>query len=113
LQLPLEGILFEVEWNRFWSDGWGRRPARLKDALRTANYQLARVPRLIPVYSHWYLPGGRGTPVHPVLSVYQADIVISGADLLDYIDSEFSLDPGVRQHNAAHTVGFWSELVNR
>src|SRR5690242_1425799 len=23
LQLPLDGILFAVEWNNFWVDGWG------------------------------------------------------------------------------------------
>src|SRR5918997_737060 len=35
LRLPADGIVFAVEWKQFWDDGWGRRPARMKDALRS------------------------------------------------------------------------------
>jgi hypothetical protein len=109
LQLPIDGILFAVEWNEFWADGWGRRPARMKDALRSANYHLARAPRLVPVYSHRYLPAG--TCNHPVLSVMQSDVVVYGADLEDYIGNEFGPD-GPRPTNALPTVDFWSTLVS-
>ena len=44
---------------------------------------------MIPVYAHRYLPAGRGTYGHPVLSIYQTDIIIYGTDLADYIDREF------------------------
>lgn len=50
LQLPVDGVLFAVEWSDFWDAGWGKRPARMKDALRTARYRLARVQQLVPVY---------------------------------------------------------------
>ncbi len=95
LQLPVEGVLFAVEWSDFWHGGWGKRPARMKDALRTARYRLARVPQLIPVYSHRYLPGRRGSFGHPVLSVVQTDAEVCGTDLADYIDNEFG--PGGRR----------------
>ena len=51
------------------------------DALRSARYQLARVPQLIPVYSHRYLPGGRGTFGQPVLSLVQPNAADA---ILDY-----------------------------
>ena len=111
LDWPADGVLFDVEWSNFWDDGWGRRPARMKDALRSARYQLARVPRMVPVFSHRYLPAGHGTFGHPVLSMYQTDIIVYGADLLGYLDREFG-DGGDREPAAVPTVGFWSELVS-
>ncbi|WP_197380795.1 hypothetical protein [Mycolicibacterium mengxianglii] len=110
LQLPLDGILFAVEWNDFWADGWGARPARMKDALRSANYYLARVPRLVPVYSHRYLPAGRGSFGHPVLSVIQTEVTACGAHLADYIDLEFGSE-AADLAPARPTVEFWSDLI--
>lgn len=110
LILPGEGVLFAVEWSQFWHDGWGPRPAKAKDALRSAKYQLARVPQLIPVHSHRYLPAGRGSYGHPVLSVIQLDVTVSGADLADFIDRELGSDRAGDRH-AVPTVEFWSTLV--
>jgi hypothetical protein len=111
LQLPVEGVLFAVEWSDFWDGGWGKRPARMKDALRTARYRLARVPQLVPVYSHRYLPGGRGSFGHPVLSVVQTDVAVAGSDLADYLGREFGGD-GPTDPDAVPTVEFWSGLVS-
>lgn len=44
---PVEGVLFAVEWSQFWGAGWAPCPVRMKDAVRTARYRLARVPQLI------------------------------------------------------------------
>jgi hypothetical protein len=111
LQLPVDGILFGVEWKQFWGADWGPRPSRMKDALRTAKYRLARVPQLIPVHSHRYLPAGRGTSGRPVLSVVQTDVVSCGADLADYIEHEFG--PGEdRPPTAPSAVEFWSDLMS-
>lgn len=109
LHLPAEGILFAVEWNRFWHDSWGRRPAQMKPALRTARYQLERVPMLLPICSHHYLPAGRGSFGHPVLSVVRTDVVVRGADLADYVTSEFGAG-GPAAVDAVATVEFWSTL---
>lgn len=105
LRLPVDGILFAVEWKQFWDDGWGARPPRMKHALRSAAYQLARVPRMIPVHSHCYLPAGREFTGHPVLSIYQADIRVVAADLLDYVTR---LPPPDSLSTGSPTVAFWS-----
>ena len=111
LQLPVEGILFAVEWREFWGGGWGVRPARMKDALRSANYHLARAPRLVPVHSNRYLPAGRGTSGHPVLSVYQTDVICYASDLFVYTERAFEgVDPELAD-GPTSTVEFWSDLI--
>ncbi|KUI24836.1 hypothetical protein AU196_15030 [Mycobacterium sp. IS-1742] len=111
LQLPVDGVLFAVEWKQFWDDGWGERPARMKHALRSAAYQLARVPRLVPVHSNCYLPAGPGSRGHPVLSIYQADIRVAAANLLDYV-TRLAAPGGCATTPAAQpTVAFWSDHV--
>ncbi|WP_052960245.1 hypothetical protein [Mycobacterium sp. EPa45] len=104
LRLPVEGILFAVEWREFWGADWGVRPSRMKDALRSANYHLARVPQLVPLRANHYLPAGRGTSGHPVLSIYQTDVSCCAADLFDYADPDPSRSP-------IPTVPFWSDLI--
>lgn len=114
LDWPVEGVLFDVRVNSFWHDGWGPRPASTGQALRIAEEHLARVPRMVPVYGHRYLPAGRGGYGHPVLSIYQADIIIYGTDLATYIDREFgSIEdiPGALIPTRLSTVPFWSEFL--
>jgi hypothetical protein len=63
---------------------------------------LAKVPRLIPVYAHRYLPAGSGTSGHPVLSVHSLnDIMVYGVNLEDYLVQEF--------HETEVSVAFWRE----
>jgi hypothetical protein len=68
---------------------------------------------MIPVYSHRYLPAGRGTYGHPVLSIYQTDIIVYGTDLPEYITSEFT----ERGHfirpdwTPPPMVPFWTDFV--
>ena len=110
LRLPVDGILFAVEWRDFWGAGWGARPTRMKDALRSANYHLARVPQLVPVHSNCCLPAGHGSHGHPVLSVYQSDVSSCGADIFAYIEREI----GKIEANPSKeppTVDFWSDLI--
>lgn len=112
LKWPVNGVLFDVEHNAFWDPGWGERPAELATALQVARSELGRVPQLVPVYAHRYLPAGAGTFGHPVLSVYQTDIVRYGANLADYLSREFDSRPGTWQPVSANsTVSFWSALL--
>lgn len=110
LRLPIEGILFAVEWRTFWPDAWGARPPKRKDALRSANYHLARAPQLVPVHANRYLPAGRGSWGRPVLSVYQSQVTCCGTDLPDYVEREFGVAPDAPAAPAA-AVPFWSDLI--
>lgn len=105
-------MLFDVENNGFWYDGWGPCPSDAASALATATRMLAQVPRMVPVYGHRYLPGDPGTLGHPVLSMWQTDIIYYGLDLADYIDREFGRrGPGEDPWEPRASVDFWRDLV--
>ncbi|MFC0028425.1 hypothetical protein ACFFMM_02660 [Micromonospora chaiyaphumensis] len=87
-----------------WPPGWNRRPHDLARRIAKAQRLLADVPRMVPVYAHRYLPAGRGSSGHPVLSIHRlTDIIVYGNDLAHYIDQEFR-EPQV-------TVTFWRDYV--
>ncbi|WP_199823398.1 hypothetical protein [Streptomyces sp. NRRL WC-3742] len=88
----------------------GPRPDEIADRLRITPAELAKVPQLVPVYGHRYLPGTEGESGHPVLSVCQSDIIDYGNDLADYIRHEFTGRSGDLS-KARATVGFWSYFV--
>ena len=110
---PVRGALFDVENNDLWHPSWGPRPVELSQALSTARRFLAQAPTMIPVYLHRYLPAGRGTYGHPVLSIYQTDIIIYGHNLADYVDQELGLAerPVSEDWTPPPMVPFWSEFL--
>ncbi|MEV6517294.1 hypothetical protein ACFXA2_30530 [Micromonospora chalcea] len=73
-----------------WPPGWGNRPRDLARRMAKAERLIADVPRMVPVYGHRYLPAGRGSFGHPVLSIHQlTDTIVYGHDLANYVDQEF------------------------
>lgn len=109
---PVEGLLFDVENNDFWVEDWGDRPDSMDDAFAVAGRHLAAVPKMVPIYGHRYLPSGRGSWGHPVLSMYQADIIFYGADLVDYIGREFGPDRTPVSADVIATVPFWTDVLD-
>ncbi|MFE5948438.1 hypothetical protein [Streptomyces sp. NPDC056480] len=113
LRWPVEGVLHDVEHNDFWHATWGARPADDAAALATARRRLADVTPLVPVYAHRYLPAGRGSFGHPVLSVWETDMIYYGLDLSDYMHREF--DEARRDvddtRNPEATVPFWRDFL--
>ncbi|MFI6130379.1 hypothetical protein [Micromonospora sp. NPDC051141] len=89
LDWPLTTALDEILKGE-WPPGWGRRPQDLVAREAKARRHLSQVPRMIPVYAHRYLPAGRGSSGHPVLSIHRlTDTIVYGHDLAHYIDQEF------------------------
>ncbi|MEU8355917.1 hypothetical protein AB0C27_07870 [Nonomuraea sp. NPDC048882] len=109
---PIDCLLRDVEHGH-WRSSWGERPSDLSEAVETARLLLAGVPRMVPVHAHRFLPAGRGTHGHPVLSMWGWDIIYYGTDLADYITQEFQ-EPrperdGEWQPHA--TVPFWRDYL--
>jgi hypothetical protein len=113
LDWPVKGVLFDVEHNGFWHETWGSRPDSSGRAIEVARSTLAATPTMVPVYGHRYLPAGRGSFGHPVLSMWQTDIIYYGLDLADYIDREFgtSRRKATGSGSFRATVEFWRDLL--
>ncbi|WP_217213673.1 hypothetical protein [Streptomyces sp. AC550_RSS872] len=110
LEWPVQGVLNAKE-NGWWERAWGPRPGDEPTAMKVAEQKLAEVPQLVPVYAHRFVPAGRDTYGHPVLSVWGTDIICYGHDLADYIDHEFrDVDEGT-PWNPQASVTFWKNFI--
>jgi hypothetical protein len=119
---PEEGQTWSRPWPE-WRGGdldslrrqldWGERPSDGATALDTARRHLRAAPMLVPVYAHRYLPAGSGSFGHPVLSMWQTDVIYYGLDLADYMHQEFDEARGDvdKNWNPRATVPFWRDLV--
>jgi hypothetical protein len=109
----VDGILSAVESDGHWDAAWGVRPRTTEVATAEARRQLAEVPQMVPVYGHRFLPAGRGTSGHPVLSIWGTDIICYGADLLDYLNHEFEEPRPEHPDNWSPqaTVPFWRDYL--
>jgi hypothetical protein len=104
-------VLFDVEHNGAWHHSWGARPQDTVAAIDVAHRRLTVVPRLVPVYAHRFLPAGRGTSGHPVLSVWRTDIIYYGKDLAHYIGRELKPPDPDAEWRATSTVPFWCDFL--
>jgi hypothetical protein len=112
LNRPLEGLLFDVEHDVLWWPEWGERPATAEARKEVLSAVVARAPKLIPLFSHRYIPTEPHQSGNPVFSVHQSDIIYYGANLANYFEREFGdgdrpLSPHIR------SIRFWSDLVER
>jgi len=111
---PIEGIYFDIRHNDFWWEAWGEKPKTYEEQKAVAFKHLLQTPRLIPIYSHRYIPTIPNEAGNPVFSVYQTDIIYYGKNLADYLANEFqfTLKDFSTQKEAVKTISFWSELVS-
>ena len=71
-----DGFNFDIEHNSFWLKEWGKKPKNLTDAFESARLKIEKAPKLIPIYSHRYIPEKPHQSGNPIFSVYQTDIII-------------------------------------
>lgn len=93
LNWPLEGVLFDVEENYFWDDSWGEKPTDAIEAEKKCIEEMKKVPTLIPIYKHRYIPIVKDIDNPPIFSVYQTDVIYYGIDLENYFQIEFDFLP--------------------
>jgi len=86
---PLNGMLFDVKSNGFWIDSWGLMPESIDDRISIAKTAYQEYEKLIPIYSHRYIPSLPNENDNPVFSVYQMDIIYYGYNLPGYFSNEF------------------------
>jgi hypothetical protein len=113
LDTVVDGLVFDVEQNHLWPDGWGARPASSEERCGHVQELVARAPRLIPLFSHRFMISGE-LPL--VLSIHQSDTIVYGCDLRAYLLHELhellGLERDPRWMDAdASAVPFWGDLA--
>lgn len=113
LDWVFEGIAFDIRNNAFWHADWGEKPDSLAEQIHIAELFYNNCPKLIPIYSHRFLPASPCEMGNPVLSIYQTDIIYYGNDLLTYLCNEF----GIRNYKSSFQkeepkhIEFWSDFL--
>lgn len=112
---PLEGMLFDLQSNEFWINSWGNKPDTYEEKERIAKEKYVTFPKLIPIYSHRYIPSQPSEEGNPVFSVHQMDIIFYGYDLATYFANEFSFklpDEFKMLDKPKREIEFWSKWVD-
>jgi len=110
---PLDGILFDVKNNGFWLAEWGPKPTELSRAIAKARELFSAAPRLIPVFGCHavrVMPDRPQLSGNPVFSIRQADMVVYGVNLRDWLIHEFLTREGLGASptpDIAPQIEFW------
>lgn len=113
MKWPLDGMLFDIEHDKFWMPNWGDKPQDLEAAFEIARREVAKVPKLIPIYAHRYLPAEPCESGNPVFSVYQMDIIYYGSDLLEYFRNELLRQYEITESETSpREIPFWSAVMD-
>lgn len=114
LDWPLEGMLFDLQSNDYWINSWGDKPTAYEEKEIIAKQKYLTFPKLIPIYSHRYIPMEPMDEGNPVFSVYQMDIVYYGYDLATYFSNEFhfKLPINFEKVEKPKSIRFWSNWVS-
>ena len=103
----LKQCISEVEW----SDDWGKEPEDIGVREKVIIEKITNAPKLIPFYSHRYIPQIEGENV-PIISVHEVDIIYYGKNLDEYLNVEFG---NKQQSNVDYSqirkIPFWSDIV--
>jgi hypothetical protein len=92
LNLPVAGLSYEVVRGKFWWKQWGQRPSDTESAAKFARQALKKVPILVPLYEHCYIPSSPALAGNPVFFVYQTEVFCYGYDLSDFFGRQ-TFDP--------------------
>lgn len=111
LEMPLVGLLQDLE-ELYWCDEWGEEPGSIEEKKMILAKLYEKAPKLIPVYSHRYMPYLDKEEEMPIFSIYQSDIIYYGENLLSYFEIEFGLKhySDMKCDNIPH-IDFWSDLI--
>jgi hypothetical protein len=112
LDMPIQGLIFDLETNDFWCDDWGEKPIDIRDARCILLEKYNEAPPMIPIYGHRYIPFVPNEIDIPVFSIMQSDIIYYGTDLISYLEIEFDFKQysELVQEKIRH-VDFWSDLL--
>lgn len=109
---PFSGIVFDIEHNAFWMGEWGEKSNDLNKNIMVAEIYYETYPKMIPIYSHRYIPSEPHKTGNPVFSIYQTDIIYYGYDLAHYFAHEFRFELSNKFPiiDAPNHIDFWGDI---
>jgi hypothetical protein len=120
LDWPLDALIWDVDNGTWWLD-WGDRPESSQERLEIVRSVVARAPRLIPVYSHRFIPETPSVSGNPIFSMHGFDTIYYGGNLSEYFANEFGgvhllngknpADHTLEDTLALRQIPFWSNLA--
>ncbi len=109
LAWPFEGFCFDIEHSDLWWPDWGPKPETLSERLEVFRPIYEAAPKLIPIFSHRYLPAEPLAAGNPVFSVYRSDIIYYGSNLRNYLENEFYGRWDIAPWPVGTRIPFWSD----
>ena len=113
----VEGVVFDVRENDFWSPTFGARPDELDERAAVAAAFVTGLEPLFPLHGHRAIPvstpaGHDSASGNPVLSVMQTDVIEYGRDLADWLHKDFRVPLPTWEMPGERRFPFWSELTH-
>lgn len=108
IEAPINWLSLDVQ-NGFWLPRW-RSPDNKSEHFRKI---AANAPKLIPIYSHRYIPMIADSDDPPVISAVGSDIIYYGTDLHEYLNNEFLNDGSLTLSGKKTYIPFWSEIIDK
>jgi hypothetical protein len=110
ISAPIDNLRYAVKKD-FWINAWGERPENDKDALAIFDSLAEKAPKLIPIYSHRYIPLIEGVDDPPIISAAGRDIIYYGCNLSDYMNREFVSTKTPIDPDKIISIPFWSDII--
>lgn len=95
----------------YWCEDWGKAPENEKVLKKEVRQRLSKAPKLIPIFSHRYMPMTlEKNP--PIISVHGIDVIYYGEDIEDYFKIEFGgKDPNSIKYQNIKKIQFWTDIM--
>ncbi len=113
----LDGIVFDVREDDFWSPIFGPRPDEIEARVAAATAAFDHLPPLFPLFRHRAVPvdipeGFDSSSGNPVLSVVQTDVIEYASDLAGWLNKDFGVPLPTWERTGARRFPFWSDLTH-
>lgn len=110
LNQPIQYI-YDMPKEIYWCEDWGEEPENEEDFKDEVKKRLKKAPKLIPIYSHRYMPMiDNENP--PIISIHGSDVIYYGEDLQDFFKVEFGeKDQNTIKFENINTVPFWTDIM--
>jgi hypothetical protein len=114
LAFPYERLFSRIQYRLFWPQDWGIRPRAATQAFAVARSAFERVPALIPINGHRYIPDRPHERGNPVFSAHQHYFSYYGSNLAECLRNEFSScfgGSGFSLQRGIKRIDFWGDMA--